>query len=150
MLKRILVVFENEKVCEEALSYSRELALRMDSEITFLMLVEMAFINHSLLGSKRRAIGHIETHLGGMLSELSAEFIKKGISVSVAIRVGAPDQELLKFLAERLPFQAVIWGSSQDLPDAGSSQPYHWIGKVTDTLECPLYTVSNKTDPKVV
>ena len=144
MFKRILVVFENERICEQALSYSRELALRMDSEVTFLMLVEMAFINHSLLGSKRKAIGRIESRLSDVMSEVTAEFIKKGISVGIVIRVGDPPQELLKFLAERLPFQAVIWGSSEDIPRAGGPAQNHWIKNITGSLECPLFTVSSK------
>ena len=43
MLWRALLVFENEKVSDKALIYTRELALRMDSEVTLLMLVEMPF-----------------------------------------------------------------------------------------------------------
>ena len=148
MFKRILVVFENERICDQALSYSRELALRMDSEVTLLMLVEMAFINHSLLGSKRKAIGEIETRLGVVMSEVSAEFIKKRIAVSIAIRVGDPPQELLKFLAERLPFQAVIWGSNEDMPGSDASAQHHWIKHISGTLECPLFTVSSKNQPK--
>ncbi len=147
MFKRILVVFENEKICEKALNYSRELALRMDSEISFLMLVEMAFINHSLLGSKRKAIEGIETRLGTKLGELSSEFLKKGITVSTAIRVGELAQELMKFLAERMPFQAIIWGSHEELPRPEGPSQSHWIRKVTGTLECPLFTVSSKIQP---
>ena len=138
MFQRILVIFENEKICPQAISYCRELALRMDSEVALLMLVEMAFLDRPFLGSKRRAMELIEKRVGETLGQISSEFLKEGISVRVAMRVGDAAQELLKFLAERPPFQAVIWGSSEDLPDGGQPRRSHWIGKVAGTLECPL------------
>jgi nucleotide-binding universal stress UspA family protein len=134
MFQRILVIFENEKICGQALSYSRELALRMDSEVALVMLVEMTFLDRAFLGSKRNEI----------LANLSSEFLREGISVSAALRVGDAAQELLKFLAERPPFQAVIWGSSEDLPDGGQSRRTHWMAKVAPSLECPLLGVTSK------
>ncbi len=147
MFQRILVIFENERICRQALSYSRELALRMDSEVAFLMLVEMAFLDRAYLGSKRNAIRRLESRIGKLIGNLTSEFLKEGISVSVALRVGDAAQELLKFLAERPPFQAVIWGSDEDLPDGGQPRRAHWIGKVADTLECPLLAVTGKARP---
>jgi nucleotide-binding universal stress UspA family protein len=144
MFQRILVVFENEKICQEALTYARELALRMDSEVTFLMLVEMAFLDRSLLGSKRRAISHLEKRMGEMFSAFSGEFLKEGISVRAALREGDPAQELLKFLAERPPYQAIIWGSAEALPECGQLRRGHWVNKIAGILECPLLTVSSK------
>ena len=142
MLRRALVVFENEKVSDKALVYARELALRMDSEVTLLMLVEMPFQDRVNLGPKRTAIKEIEKRMGQVLSERSADFLKKGIEISAALRIGKPLEELLKFLAERPPFQVVIWGSSDDLPEGGRLRKSHWIGKVAETLECPLLAVS--------
>lgn len=43
MFQRLLVVFENERICPEALEFAKGLALRMDSEVALLMLVEMPF-----------------------------------------------------------------------------------------------------------
>ena len=144
MFIRILVIFEGEKMCDQALAYSRELALRMDSEVTLLVLEEMDFKHHSLLESKRKTINRIKNQIGSKLSEWSADFVKTGIAVSAAIRVGDPAQELLKFLAERNPFQTIIWGSSETPPDVLSANRKHWIRRVTDTLECPIFTVKSK------
>ena len=144
MFKRILVIFEEDKICEKALSYSRELALRMDSEVTLLALVEMDFKHRSMIESRRKTINQIKGRMGDVLSGLSAEFVKNGIPVSVAIRVGDPAQELLKFLAERLPFQTIIWGSSEDPPDLQGLNRRHWMRQVMETLECPLVTVSSR------
>jgi hypothetical protein len=148
MFQRILVIFENEKVCSQAISYCRELALRMDSEVALLMLVEMAFVDRPFLGSKRRAMTLLEKRAGEMLGGISSALLKEGISVRVALRVGDAAQELLKFLAERPPFQAVIWGSSEDLPYGGQMRRSHWLGKVADTLECPLLAVISRAQPE--
>jgi hypothetical protein len=148
MFQRILVIFENEKICWQALSYSRELALRMDSEVALVMLVEMTFLDRAFLGSKRNAIRGLESRMREILANLSSEFLREGISVSAALRVGDAAQELLKFLAERPPFQAVIWGSSEDLPDGGQSRRTHWMAKVAPSLECPLLGVTSKVKPE--
>ena len=148
MFQRILVIFENEKICRQALSYSRELALRMDSEVALLMLVEMTFLDRAFLGSKRNAIQGLESRMREILGNLSSGFLREGISVSTALRVGDAAQELLKFLAERPPFQAVIWGSSEVLPDGSQSRRTHWMGKVAPSLECPLLGVTGKVKPK--
>lgn len=144
MFHRILVIFENEKIFPQALSYSRELALRMDAEVTLLMLIEMAFSDRSYLGSKRSAMRELEERMSRVLGELSTDFVREGISIRAAIRVGDAAQELLKFLAERRPFQAVIWGSSEDLPEGGRLRRSHWMGKAAGTLECPLLAVSTR------
>jgi hypothetical protein len=141
MLQRILVIFENEKISSRAVDYSRELALRMDSEVALLMLVEMAFLDRVYLGSKRNTIRRIEASMGKILGNLSSGFLKSGIAVSTALRVGDAAQEILKFLAERPPFQTIIWGSDEALPDGGHARRKHWIVKVADALECPLLAV---------
>jgi len=144
MFQRALVIFENERLCAEALSYSRELALRMDAEVTFLMLVEMSFVDRSFLGRERDALNRLEERAGKKLGDLSSEFIKRGISVRVALRVGDPAQEFLKFLAERAPCLAVIWGSDEYLAEGFQLRRWHWIGRVFSALECPLLSVSSR------
>ena len=144
MFQRILVILENETICDRALSYTLELARRMDSEVSFLMLVEMAFFDHLYLGSKRNAMRHLEANVGRKFGEISSQFLKEGISVSVAMRVGDAAQELMKFLIERPPFQAVIWGSNEAFPHRGQVRQGHWMRKVVDNLECPLFAVAGK------
>jgi nucleotide-binding universal stress UspA family protein len=142
MFRDILIVFDNQKMCPEALDYAREFALRMDARVTFLMLVRMSFGGRTFLDSKRTALNRIENRAARLLSQSSEAFIQLGIEVSSAFKVGEPAQELLKFLADRPPFQAVIWGSGSDLPGKG-----HWIGRVWGKMECPLLTVSRKGHP---
>jgi hypothetical protein len=148
MFKNILVIFENERVCDHAVKYSCELAHRMDSDVTFLMLTEMSFPTRLSIDSKRKSIQKIESRISKVLGEISSELLKQGIPVSVAIRVGDASQELLKFLAERPAFNAVIWGSDEIIPDAGHSRKSHWLAKIADTLECPLIAAGSQRAEK--
>ncbi|OIP91982.1 MAG: hypothetical protein AUK24_02200 [Syntrophaceae bacterium CG2_30_49_12] len=141
---RVLVIFENEKVYHDALSYAKELALRMDSEVTLLMLVEMPFYGGSFLGTKRAAILKIKKRTAKVLSECMSMFLEAGIAVSTAIRIGNPAQELIKFLSEKAPFQVVIWGSGKALPGRGQALRNHWLKRIAVDMECPLLTVSGE------
>ncbi len=135
---------ENEEVCSPAIDYARELALRLDAEVTLLMVVEMAILDRTWLGSKRSAISDLDDRVGRQLAAIASDLLKGGISTSVALRVGDPAQEFVKFLAERPPFQAVIWGSGEHLPEHPKR---HWLSKVADSLECPLWTVHSRRPP---
>jgi hypothetical protein len=139
MFRDILIVFENNQVCNEALTYAREFALRMDTRVTFLMLKHMRFAGRTLLVSKRDALTRSENTAVQILSQAAGPFIQRGLEISSAFRAGEPAQELLKFLVDHPPFQAIIWGSGLDLPVKG-----HWIGRVSINMECPLLTVSRK------
>ena len=144
MFQRALVIFENQLVLPQAVAYARELARRMDCEVSLLMLVEMSFLDSAVLGSKRHQVSDLEERAGAVLRELMAGLVADGITVSAAVRVGDPAQELVKFLAERPPFHVLVWGSSPELPEAGRGGRGHWLAKVAASLECPLLTVQTK------
>lgn len=148
MFQRLLVVFENEKICPEALDFARGLALRMDSEVTLLMLTEVPFEERSLLGTKRAALSEIEKRISRELSQRGSEFLKKGITLGTAIRIGNPSEEFIKFLAGRPPFQTIVWGSSEDLQDCGQGLKSHWLSRLSAKLECPIITVGPKKQVK--
>jgi nucleotide-binding universal stress UspA family protein len=139
MFRDILILFDNQEICPEALDYAREFALRMDARVTLLMLARMSFLGRTFLDSKRADLSRIEDSAARLLSQSSEIFIQAGIEVGSAFKVGEPAQELLKFLADHPPFQAIIWGSGPDLPGRG-----HWIGRATGKMECSLLTVSKK------
>ncbi len=139
MFQDILIVFDGLTVSPETLSYARELALRMDARVTLLMLAQMSFVGRTVLDSKRSALSQMEDRAAQLLTQSAEPFIQQGREVRSAFRVGDPAQEMLKFLADRPPFQAIVWGSTLDLPPKG-----HWIGRVSSHMECPLITVSKK------
>jgi len=139
MFRDILIIFDGQKICQEALTYARELSSRMDARVSFLMLIKMSFLGHFFLDAKRRALSSIEDKAAHLLSETTESFVQQGIEIRSAFRIGEPSQELLKFLAVHAPFQAVIWGSAPELPGRG-----HWIGRASASMECPLLCVSKK------
>ncbi len=145
MFQRALLIFENQQVLPQAVAYARELARRMDCEVSLLMLVEMSFKDSALLGSKRHRVSDLEERAGVVLRELVAGLIAQGVTISAAVRVGDPAQELLKFLAERPPFHVLVWGSGPVLPEAGRGGRGHWLAKVAASLECPLLSVQSKS-----
>lgn len=139
MLRTILIVFENQAICPEALTYGRELARRMDVGVGFVMLAQMRFAGRKQLEAERNALNRLELQAAQLLNVSTAGFVAAGIEVSTAFRVGEPAQELLKYLADHDPFQAIIWGSAPDLPGKG-----HWVWKIASAMECPLLAVSKK------
>lgn len=144
MARNILLVFENEEIFPEALVYARELALRIDAKITLLLLVPMSFDGRTIISPHRNTLRNVEMRAGKLLSDCFQIFIREGIEVSSALKIGDPAQELMKFLADRPPFQCIVWGSGRDLPDIGRGGPRHWISKVAGSLECPLLAVSKR------
>ena len=146
MPHHILLLFEDENISPEALTYAREFAQRQDARVTLLMIVPMSFEARTGLGPHRNTLRNIELRAGKLLSDCLPAFIKSGVEVNSALRIGEPAQELLKFLADRPPFQSVVWGSGKDLPDKSPGGQRHWLSRVTGSLECPLLTVSKRTE----
>ncbi len=146
MFRNILLVFEKEEILPEALVYVREFALRIDARVTLLMIVPMSFEGRTVIGPKRNTIRNIEIRSGKLLSDCLQTFIQEGIEVNSALKIGDPAQELMKFLADRPPFQSIVWGSGHELPDKGRGAQRHWISRVVGSLECPLLTVSKREE----
>jgi len=130
------------------LVYAKEFARRLDARVTLLMIIPMLFAGRTVLGPQRNTIRNIEIRAGKILSDCFQTFIQEGIEVNSALKIGDPAQELIKFLADRPPFQSIIWGSGKDLPDRGRSTQRHWLSKVTGSLECPLLTVSKRQEER--
>ena len=145
MARRTLVVFENERVCPGAVAYAREYCLRMDLEVGLLMLADFPTFDRRSLDAKRRAVQALERRVSRLLSTLSRDFLRRGTPVSEALRIGDPARELLSFLAERAPFRTVIWGSDERLPAVGPNGRVHWLAGVAERLDCPLFTVSQRS-----
>ena len=139
MFRDILIIFDNQKACPEALEYGCEFAVRMNARVTFLLLVSMSFRGRTLLGSKRNALKKLEDRAAVVLSRSSEAICSTRYRGQLGLQGGRPGQELVKFLANRPPFQAIIWGSGPDLPGKG-----HWFGRISGNLECPLLTVSKR------
>jgi len=118
--------------------------MRIDAKVTLLMIEPMLFEGRTVISPKRNSIRNIEIRAGKVLSDCLQGFIQEGIEVNSALKIGDPAQELMKFLADRPPFQAIVWGSGHDLPDKGRGSQRHWMSRVVASLECPLLTVSKR------
>lgn len=135
MPRAILVVMENEIVCDQALDFAAELAQRLKVEADLLMIVEPTRVTGDRPERERRA--------KQALDRLASRFVERGVAAQATLRLGQPRRELLRFLAQRPPFQALIWGSGQEL--AGGRRG-HWLEKTAGLLECPLWTVASRDD----
>ena len=68
-----------------------------------------------------------------------------GIEAVGALRQGDPSSELLKYLAEYEPFQAVVWGGNEEfLRHSRTPIRSHWLERVREQLDCPLVVPSLK------
>ncbi len=146
MFRNILLIFENEEIYPEALMYAREFALRVDARLTLLMIVPMSFDARTAIGPRRSIVKDIEIRAGKILSDCLQIFIAEGLEVNSALKIGDPAEEMMKFLADRPPFQAIVWGSGRDLPDKTRAGQGHWLTRVAGRLECPLLSVNKRDD----
>ncbi len=143
--RKILILLDSPEVRGEVTTYSVELARRMGAELCLLMLlrwpppsvdeVSAGDGAHKGLSVKRRG----ELAVKGCLNEIHA----LGLGAVGAVRQGDPPSELLKYLAEHRPFQAVVWGGNERFLRRGH-QPVrsHWLVRIREELECTLVVPS--------
>ncbi len=66
-----------------------------------------------------------------------------GVNAVGAVRQGDPSSELLKYLAEHRPFQAVVWGGNEAfLRSRRTPVRTHWLERVREQLDCTLVVPS--------
>jgi hypothetical protein len=82
-----------------------------------------------------------ESVLRHLISELEAS----DLETVGAIRQGDPSSELLKYLAEHQPFQAVVWGGNEAyIGRKRTPLRTHWLERVREQLDCTLVVPSRK------
>jgi hypothetical protein len=142
MGSQIMVLFDSEAIRHESLLYSIELAKRMNSNLTLLMILPFEACRtdsngiEPLIKRGVRAKESLEKHI---------EIIKNaGLSVETAVRIGNPRSELVKYVAEAGRFETIVWGAKPDL----MRRKDHWLVRMKDTLECPVVTPFIKNDAK--
>jgi len=68
------------------------------------------------------------------------------VSTQIIVRIGDPQSELMKFLAESSAIQTIVWGGRPDLVDSGARQKQpHWLVKTKGLVECPIVVPSLKS-----
>ena len=140
MRPQIMVLFDSAAIRRESLQYSIELAKRMNSNLTLLVILpfEAHRIDSNGIESMIKRGVKAEESL-----KKNLETIKNaGLSAETAVRIGNPRSELVKYVAETGRFETIVWGARPDL----MKKKDHWLVRMKDTLECPVVTPFIKND----
>jgi hypothetical protein len=140
MRPQIMVLFDSASIRPESIRYSIELAKRMNSTLTLLVILPFE-VNPTVSGGIEPMIKR------GAEAEKSLkqhiEPIKNaGLAVETAVRIGNPKSELVKYIAESGRFEIIIWGATPEL----MKKKDHWLVRMKNTLECPVITPFIKND----
>jgi len=137
------VLSDSLSVRDEAMDYSLNLALRTDSFVVVLLLVNLN--KGREVGTKPAEIEEMEKNSKKALEAHSDKFRQKGVYLELWLRVGDPISEFLKFLAGIGSFQAIVWGGTEDvISRKGSSVGDHWVYKVKGFVDSPLLIPSKR------
>jgi len=135
-----MVLFDSAFIRPESIRYSIELAKRMNSNLTLLVILSFE--------ASSTASGGIEPIIkrGAEAEKSLKKHIKPiknaGLAVETAVRIGNPKSELVKYVAESGRFEIIIWGARPDL----MKKKDHWLVRMKNTLECPVITPFIKND----
>ena len=134
MRPQIMVLFDSASIRSESIRYSIELAKRMNSNLTLLVILPFEV--------SRTASNGIEpmikrgAHAKEVLQKHIETIMNAGLSVETAVRIGNPRSELVKYMAEAGRFEIIVWGAKPDL----MKKKDHWLVQMKNTLECPVVT----------
>ena len=153
MPRKILILLDSPAVRREVTTYSVELARRMGAALHLLMILRWE-------GPPREAdpAGTWSCDEENPCDE--GEFVVNacvdeirtfGVEAVGAVRQGDPSSELLKYLAEHKPFQAVVWGGNETfLRRRRTPVRTHWLERIREQLECTLVVPSLKRKPTAI
>jgi hypothetical protein len=127
--KKIMVLFEDGKIRKETVLYAVELARRMDSALSVLMLMGVG---------ETEAKSLVEEKLNAIIEAIQ----NNGIAVKKDIRYGDKTSEFLKFLASDHHPSTIVWGSNDNVITKRGGKPGHWLTKaarhVGSTIVSPI------------
>jgi len=141
MKSQIMLLFDSASIRRESLLYSIELAKRMDSNLTLLVLLPFEVCTAASNGIKPMIKRGVQAQ--ELLNSHIDTIKSAGLSVEAAVRIGNPRSELLKYIAEAGRFETIVWGARPDL----MKKKDHWLVRMQDTLECPVVTPFIKNSP---
>jgi len=130
----ILVLFDSASIRNESLQYSLELAKRMNSSLMLLVILSVEGWKNTTsgIGPMLKQDAHVREILGEHIKTMKNETV----SVEVAVKMGNPKSELVKYLAETGRVETIVWGGIPDL----MNRKDHWLVQMKDILECPVVT----------
>ena len=147
MQRKILILLDSPKIRREVTTYSVELARRMGAMLHVLMLLRWGRTPGKGTRSQDILAGHETIRDRGehVLKACVEEIQAAGLEAEGALRQGDPSSELIKYLAEHQPFEAVVWGGNEAylrrrrIPIRG-----HWLERIREHLDCTLVVPSLK------
>jgi hypothetical protein len=123
--KKIMVLFEDGKIRNETVLYAVELARRMDSVLSVLML---------MTDKDKETEDLIEDKLDTIMETVQ----KYEIPIKSNIRYGDKTSEFLKFLASDHHPCTIIWGSNDNVITKRGGKPGHWLTKAARHVGCSI------------
>jgi hypothetical protein len=146
MERKILVLLEQIPVRREVVSYTIELARRMGARIHVLELADPSPSEHGVRPQREKRLKSTPP-----LEEFLQEVRRAGLDAVATLRSGDCVSELLKYLAECEPFQAVVWGGSKQVlrSPKGDLLRHHWLERVRSEIRCPLVIPSLRKDRRI-
>ena len=123
--KKIMVLFEDGKIRNETILYAVELARRMESDLSVLML---------MTEGETEATGRIEDNLDTIVETIQ----QYGIQANKEIRYGDKTSELLKFLASEFHPSTIVWGSNDNVITKRGGKAGHWLTRAARHVGCSI------------
>ena len=130
-LNKIMVLFEDGKIRMETVLYAVELARRMESGITVLMLLTNNEINSE---------DFVEKNIVNVVEAIKGS----GIQVKGEIRYGDKTSEFFKFLASDYHPSTIVWGSNAKVITKWGGKRGHWFSKAIRHIGCSIVTPTIK------
>ena len=149
MPRKILILLDSPRVRSEVTTYSVELARRMGATLHLLMLLRWEASPPDGASSPEMGPGGVEARkqAEAVVNDCTDEIQGCGVVATGAVRQGDPSSELLKYLAEHQPFQAVVWGGNETfLRRRRTPVRTHWLERIRDQLDCALVVPSLKRE----
>jgi hypothetical protein len=146
--RKILILLDSPKVRGEVTTYSVELARRMGARLYLLMLLRWeSSLRDGPSSPTARTDRDTVCEQGELVLKACLDEIQGfGVEAVGAVRQGDPSSELLKFLAENEPFQAVVWGGNEAfLRRRRTPVRTHWLERIREQLDCTLVVPSLKS-----
>lgn len=145
--RKILILLDSPRVRSEVTTYSVELARRMGATLHLLMLIrwEASPPNGATSPEMGSEGGEARKKAESVVNDCVDEIRGCGLETAGTVRQGDPSSELLKYLAENQPFQAVVWGGNETfLRRRRTPVRTHWLERIRDQLDCTLVVPSLK------
>ncbi len=129
--KRILVLFDDLNVRQEAIQYSIALAQRING-----LLMPVMFLSENTADGNDTEL--LKSEGEESLQEMAETARKNNIHLKMEVRTGDPRSEFYKFMAGQSVFHASVWGGCPDVLRSGTGVSKHWVARIRDELPCPL------------